>query len=413
MRDTRIAELEAANALLTARLADLEEQVGRTPRNSSMPPSQEGFSKPPAPNRAERRATKRRPGKQPGAEGKHLAQVDDPDEVIPHVPGVCSDCGGDLATAEVVDVERRQVFELPPIRLFVIEHRMERRRCVRGCETKAEAPREATAPACYGPGVRALTVYLAIYQHLPYDRLAELFSDVLGIPVSVGALSQMVAAAGSGLGLFTDTITDLLRDAPLVNFDETGARVKARLHRVHVASSALYTLLMVHRRRGPQAIDNIGVMAKMRGVASHDGWKPYRSYDVLHQLCNAHHLRELEAVAAAGGQGWADEMIGLLVEAKEAVEAAKAEGNDRLCSSVLHSIRVRYGLLVQKGRAATPVPESGKRHGYEKKAHDLLERLDSYRAEVLRFASDFRSCWDNNPGASAPVLVARTPPGST
>ncbi|MDA8148199.1 MAG: DUF6444 domain-containing protein [Actinomycetota bacterium] len=127
MRDTRIAELEAANALLTARLADLEEQVGRTPRNSSMPPSQEGFSKPPAPNRAERRATKRRPGKQPGAEGKHLAQVDDPDEVIPHVPGVCLDCGGDLATAEVVDVERRQVFELLPIRLFVIEHRMERR----------------------------------------------------------------------------------------------------------------------------------------------------------------------------------------------------------------------------------------------------------------------------------------------
>ncbi len=171
--------------------------------------------------------------------------------------------------------------------------------------------------------------------------------------------------------------------------------MESRLHWVHVACSAVYTLLMVHRR-GQAAIDEMGVMAKMKGIASHDGWKPYRIYDVVHQLCNAHHLRELEAVAVVHDQGWADEMIGLLVQAKEAVEAAKAEGNDRLAGSVLHSIRVRYGLLVQKGRAATPAPESGKRHGYEKKAHNLLERLDRYRADVLRFANDFSSCWDNN-----------------
>jgi transposase len=361
-----------------------------------MPPSQEGFSKPPVPSRAERRATKRRPGKQPGAEGKHLAQVDDPDEVIPHVPGVCSGCGADLAAAEVVDVERRQVFELPPMRPHVTEHRMERRRCTCGCETKAEAPPEATAPACYGPGIRALAVYLAIYQHLPYERLAELFCDVLGVAVSVGAIAQMVSEAGGGLGLFSDVVTDLLRDAPLVNFDETGARVAARLHWVHVACSSLYTLLMVHERRGTPAIDQMGVMAKMRGIACHDGWKPYRSYDVVHQLCNAHHLRELEAIAASGDQGWADKMIGLLVEAKEAVEVAKAQGRDRLDPKALHSIRTRYGLLVERGRAANPAPELGKRHGYEKKAHNLLERLDHYRQDVLRFASDFSATWDNN-----------------
>jgi len=385
----RIAELEA-------RLADLEERLGRNPRNSSMPPSAEGFTKPPVPNRAERRAAKRRPGKQPGTEGNHLAQVEDPDEIEVHSPTECSSCGEKLDDADIVGVERRQVFELPPVRPFVTEHRMERRRCACGHETKAAPPREATAPACYGPGVRAVAAYLAVYQHLPYDRMAQLFGDVLGIDVSVGALSQMVAEAGGALGLFTDVIRDLLIAAPAVNFDETGARVAGSLHWVHVACCALYTLIDCHKKRGSIAMDAMGVIAKMQGTAVHDGWKPYRTYDVLHQLCNAHHARELEAVAVVWDQGWADEMIGLLVGAKEAVDAARATGADRLDATTLHSIRVRYGMLIQKGWAANPAPAVGKRHGVGRTAANLLKRLDTQRADVLRFSVDFAVSWDNN-----------------
>lgn len=125
---------------------------------------------------------------------------------------------------------------------------------------------------------------------------------MLGVAVSVGAIAQMVTEAGGGLGLFQMVVTDLLCDAPLVNFDETGARVEGRLHWVHVACSSLYTLLMVHQRRGTAAIDAMGVMAKMAGVACHDGWKPYRSYDVLHQLCNAHSAeRAVMRKRVAGG----------------------------------------------------------------------------------------------------------------
>ena len=104
---------------------------------------------------------------------------------------------------------------------------------------KAEAPSEATAPACYGYGVRALACYLAVYQHLPYDRMAQLFADVLGIEVSVGALAQMVTEAGGMLGLFTETVRDLLRDAPASTSTRPAARVAGSLHWVHVASSAL------------------------------------------------------------------------------------------------------------------------------------------------------------------------------
>ena len=111
----------------------------------------------------------------------------------------------------------------------VTEHQMVRVRCRCGCETKAPSPPEATAPACYGPGIRALAVYLSVYQHLPYDRLAEIFADVLGVPVSVGAITAMVAEAGGRSGSSSDVVTDLLRDAPAVHFDETGARVEGSL----------------------------------------------------------------------------------------------------------------------------------------------------------------------------------------
>jgi transposase len=135
-----------------------------------------------------------------------------------------------LEDAEVIDAERRQVFELPEIRLIVTEHVAERRRCRCGCTTKAAFPRTATAPACYGPSVRALAAYLAVHQHLPMDRMAQLFSDVLGAPVSVGALAQMVTEAAEATEPFLDATRLLLHDAPVVHFDETGGRAVGRLH---------------------------------------------------------------------------------------------------------------------------------------------------------------------------------------
>jgi transposase len=394
-----IEQQRAHIAGLEARIVELERRVGRTPRNSSMPPSAEGLSKPPA-NRAERRAQKkRRPGKQPGDEGHHLAQVSDPDEVITHRPRRCARCEGDLSEAEIVSLERRQVFEVPQTRAHVTEHRLAKVRCSCGAETKAPAPPEATAPACYGPGVRALAVYLSVYQHVPYDRLTEIFVDVLSMPVSVGAITAMVAEAGGGLGLFLDVVADLLKDAPAVHFDETGGRVEGSLHWIHVACTSLYTLLYCHQRRGTAAMDEMGVIAKLTGVAVHDGWKPYRSYDVVHALCNAHHIRELAGVVEHFDQDWADQMIDLLLDAKEAVEAASARGRNRLDDTDLHSIRVRYGKLVTKGRAANEQPSAvadGK--WYQNTAVNLLDRLDTQRDDVLRFAADFGVPFDNNQG---------------
>jgi transposase len=391
-----IARLSAKVVELTGRLADLEQRIGRNPRNSSMPPSKEGLGKPNRLARSERKAAGRRQGKQPGAPGANLAQVLDPDEVLIHSPSSCTNCGADLSGAEVVGIDRRQVFDMPAVHAVVTEHRIERRRCSCGCETKAEVPAFASAPCCYGPRVRALACYLAVHQHLPYDRMTQLFHDVLGIDVSTGALATMVQEAGGGLGLFLDTTREQLQDAPAVNFDETGARVAGRLHWVHDASNDLLTLLDCHERRGSIAMEDLGVISKMNGIAVHDGWRPYRRYDVVHSLCNAHHLRELEGIGVVFDQGWAKEMIALLLEAKDSVETSKSAGCHRLEETTLHSIRVRYGMLIQKGWAANPAPTIGKRHGVKATAANLLKRLDRDRADVLRFTTDFRAPFDNN-----------------
>ena len=391
-----VAAQAAEITALRSEVADLRERLDRNPRNSSMPPSAELFTKPPSPSRAERRAAAKKQGKQPGAPGKHLAQVADPDVVVTHSPNVCGSCGDSLDDAEVVGVESRQVFDLPAVRLETTEHRAEKRRCTCGCVTKATFPDVATAPACYGPTIRGLAAYLAVHQHLPFDRMAQLFADVLGAPVSVGVLANMVTEAAGALPPFLGVTRSLLHDAPAVHFDETGGRVDGSLHWVHSASTDLLTLIDCHKRRGRVAMDDFGVITGISGVAVHDGWKPYRHYDVDHALCNAHHLRELLAVGIGWDQGWANDLADLLREAKRSVETARAAGHRHLDAATLHSIRVRYGQLVAKGFSANPAPETGKRSGYEKKAFNLLTRLDRHRSDVLRFTVDFAVPFDNN-----------------
>jgi transposase len=305
-----IAELRAANAeqarliaMLQARVAELERRLGQDSSNSSKPPSSDGLRKP---ARAERRAAERAEGRRPGAPGAHLARVATPDEVAWHVPDRCGGCGADLTLAAVVGVEARQVFDLPPLGLRVVEHRAEQRRCACGRTTAGALPAHARAAACYGPGVRALVAYLCTYQHLPLDRAAQLLSDVLGAPVATGTLAAVVAEGEAGLGGFLKVVREQLVGAPVAHFDETGARVAGRLHWVHSASTRGLSLFTVHPKRGKVAMDAAGVLPSFGGVAVHDGWAPYWRYqDIAHALCGAHLLRELEGIACEPGQGWA------------------------------------------------------------------------------------------------------------
>ncbi|MGH7881394.1 MAG: IS66 family transposase [Candidatus Dormibacteraceae bacterium] len=148
----------------------------------------------------------------------------------------------------------------------------------------------------------------------------------------------------------------------------------------------------MHAKRGTAAMDSAGILNGFEGVAIHDGWKPYKSYEVIHGLCNAHHLRELKAAGEQPEQIWARELSELLLETKARVEAAIEAKADKLPQSVLQEIVERYQLLIAEGYMLNPKWPGRK----QSTKYNLLQRLDSYRQDVLRFAFDFRVPFDNN-----------------
>ena len=397
---TLIAELRAEVTGLRAKVAELEGRLAQNSRNSSRPPSSDGYAKP-AP-KSLRRPSGRKPGGQPGHPGRHLQRVERPDEVILHVPERCGACGGNLEGAPVVGEEARQVFDLPPVALQVTEHRAQRRRCGCGELSAAPFPEGVSAPTQYGPGLRALAIYLVCFQHLPYQRAARLAADWLGAPISTGTLRAIVARGAEDLDEFEDILSERLIGSAVAHFDETGARAEGALRWVHSASTERLTLYRVHDRRGPEGIDHLGVLGEFEGVAVHDGWAPYRNYEgATHALCNVHHLRELLGAIERDPetQTWAKEMDGLLRETKAGVERARDAGATVLDARVLEAFEERYERVIALGHEQNPPPtKRTAKHGPigRSKTANLHRRLDDHRDEVLRFAHDFRVPFDNN-----------------
>ena len=396
-----IEELRGEVAGLKAKVADLERRLAQNSRNSSRPPSSDGLAKPPAP-KSLRRSSGRKPGGQPGHEGRHLERVERPDEVLRYVPSRCEGCGGDLSDGGFKGEETRQVFDLPPVRLAVCEHRAQTRRCVCGHVTSAGFPAGVNAPTQYGPRVRALGIYLIAAQHLPYKRAAGLLADWLGAPLSPGTLMAFVKDGADDLNVFLDRVHEQITCSPVVHFDETGVRAGGRGRWLHSSSTEALTFYALHDRRGTEGIDHAGVLPNFRGIAVHDGWPQYRAYtSAIHALCNAHHLRELLAIIEGDpeGQSWAAKTDMLLRALHATVEEAKAVGEQSLDPWTLAGYRTAYEQIIVLGHQQNPPPtkRTGKRGPIGRSASaNLLRRLDEQREHVLRFAHDFRVPFDNN-----------------
>src|SRR5215469_12527854 len=144
-------------ALLTARVEDLHARLSKDSHNSHLPPSSDRFKRTP---KSLRKKSSKKAGGQSGHAGEHLQMVQTPDRVIGHVVETCSACQHDLRAVPALQVERRQVVELPPKRVVVIEHQAERK-CCPACQEVilAPFPDDVTAPVQYGPALAALAVY--------------------------------------------------------------------------------------------------------------------------------------------------------------------------------------------------------------------------------------------------------------
>jgi transposase len=401
-QDLRALVAEQAKLIdqLRQRVAELEARLAKDSHNSSKPPSTDPpFRKPPP--RSQRKASGRKPGGQKGHKGATRVVVDEPDHlvVIP-LEGACT-CGRCRSQIDAQLLpERRQVIEVV-IRREVTEYRTVTGTCACGCLHRSHFPQAIRAPVQYGPGVSAFAVYMTQYQLLPFERTAAALDELAGIAISPGRLLRMVETAAARVQASVAAIKEALVAAPLAHADETGVRVGGALQWLHVLSNATLTAYFPHPKRGGEAIEACGLLTRFAGVLVHDHWKPYAPLTCQHAYCNAHHLRELTAIAETipSQRPWAEEMIALLCEANTLTIEARAAGFAALPGPMVSDIQTRYNAILDVAKARNPAREpkpGSRRRVRQSPAHNLVKRLSEKREAVLRFLTDLRVPFDNN-----------------
>lgn len=346
-------------------------------KNSSKPPSSD-------PNRLKttRKKSNKPSGAQAGHLGKTLKKSEDPDVV------------------EVISIDRRtlpkgsyhqagfetrQVFDIDISRV-ITEYQAQILEDEQGNRFVATFPKGVTKAVQYGNQIKAHAVYLSQYQLLPYKRIQNYFADQLQIPLSEGSLYNFNVQAFARLVEFEQISKDKLAQACIAHADETGININGKRLWLHCASNKTWTHYFPHEKRGMDAMDEIGILPRFKGILCHDHWKPYYRYPFTHALCNAHHLRELTRAWEQDGQHWAKNMEQLLRTISQAVDDA---GNV-LCTEEARHYRKSYKALLKKAEIECSPPDtsSGKpKRGRVKrsKARNLLERLINYEDDVLRF----------------------------
>jgi transposase len=380
-------------------LQALRDQLAKDSHNSGKPPSSDGLKKPRT--RSLRQKGQRPLGGQPGHKGNTLRMVSAPDYEETHPVTSCPHCQTDLSHTEAVGYEKRQVFDVPPVRIEVSEHQAEIKKCP-GCgeQVKGLFPAQVTQPTQYGPRLKAQASYLNNYHFIPLARTEELLTDFYGQSPSEAVVIEANNHLSEQTQPSLESIKQQLLDAAVVNFDESGFRVESKLHWLHVASTAELTHYHVHRKRGQEGMEAGGILPAFHGGAVHDHWASYLQFDhCQHYFCNAHHLRELQFIVEQYQQEWAADMAQLLRAIKAEVEATLAPAMS-LPSDRLAHYEAEYDQLIATGLVANPPPDETpvKKRGRPKQSppKNLLDRLKTRKSGVLAFMGDFRVPFDNN-----------------
>jgi transposase len=234
---TRINELEE-------KFKSLEVTINKNSHNSSKPPSTDSFAREKPNPKSSRIKSGKKPGGQSGHVGKTLTLVDNPDKITVHKVKKCKNCGKNLEDEIATDHERRQVFDIPPVKIYVEEHKGEMKKCPCGCINIADFPEDVKFSVQYGPRITSSAVYLHDYQLIPYDRCCELLSDVCGCEISPATLIKAESTCFEKLEPFETEIKKLLIKSPVLHLDETGTRVNGQRYWLHVASTSQMTYYM-------------------------------------------------------------------------------------------------------------------------------------------------------------------------
>jgi transposase len=386
---SRYVELETENEDLKAKVAELEARLNSNSRNSSMPPSSDGYKKQPAFPRKK----KGKQGGQQGHKGRTLQQVEHPDKTVKHKPGPC-DCGHVFSDEELSVAETRQVFDLPQPKLEVTAHQLLKGKCP-GCGKwhKGIAPEGVNAPVQYGHGVKTLAVLLNVDYRIPFKKIHILFSDLFGYAINESTVYSASMLSYKKLEPTEEVIKSGVVESDAAHADETGLRVAGTLHWLHTASSLFYTYLFVHEKRGKLALDSEkSILNRIHGWLVHDCWSSYFKYLTMrHAICGAHILRELEGLIENEQSKWARIFKTFLMHVYEMPFEERVKRRDQ--------IEARFSLICALGEKTEPPPRKtpGKKGRSKRtKGRNLVERLIREKDPVLAFAFNEEVPFTNN-----------------
>jgi transposase len=395
--EQQVVSLKEENAFLRNQLEVLLSKSSKNSHNSSKPPSSDSFVRH---TKSLRKPSGKKAGGQPGHEGTTLKMAAVADEAIMHRVHSCAACGKDISLIGTQSYERRQVFDIPPVKVSVREHCCEIKSCPHcAAQTKAVFPEGVSQPVQYGKNIQQWAMYMMHYQLLPVERTAEAFQSLYNHSISTATLMNMSLQCYNQLEGFEQTVTEQLCKQDVVHFDETGYYVDNKRQWLHSASTAELTLYMPHAKGGKEAMDAMKILPVFKGNAMHDFWGSYMDYPCEHTLCNAHHLRDFTFCEEHEKSNWAMEMKTLLLRMKEAVDIAKQEGKPNLALEQITSFENDYDQLIIKGKAAHPAREnqSAKRGKVKQsKTYNMLKRFDEHRKSILGFIWNFKIPFDNN-----------------
>lgn len=243
-----------------------------------------------------------------------------------------------------------------------------------------------SAPVAYGPNLRALAVYLVVFQHVPVERAATLIADVTGAGCSTGWVSGVLAATAEALADVEKLIKTLVVLAQLVHVDETSLNVGGGKQWLHVACTRTLTAYHLHSSRGRAAVEQFGVLPGFTGTAVHDALSVYDGYPgATHALCGAHIARELVAAAETHpDRDWPTAALDALFGLNDAAHASRERGLRRIPAQTLDPLLDRWRHAILCGLSTHPRRDGRK----QSTTRNLLERLRDRDQQVLRFARD-------------------------
>jgi transposase len=401
-RDVRIAQLEAENTELRRAVDELREQVARLARivsrnsgNSSMPPSADDLPGRILPQQKQRRGgKKRKPGKQPGAPGSYLAWSDCPDDRVDHFPAGTCPCGAAIEDGRELGVAvSHQEIGVPLTTARVIQHDRHEVACCCGRVHRAAAPAGAGMPGTvtYSLSVQALCVYLLACHAIPVHRCAELVGALTDTAPSPGFVHSLLARAAAAVAAANRLIRCLIIAAHVFCADETPIRVgpgpRTRKRYLLVACTNLLTYYLL----GDRSLKTFRafVLPDCDGaVVVHDRYQNYDAFPgLIHQLCCAHLVRDLEDAAQQYPDAhWPVQIREALQGLVHAANAARAQGlaavPDEVAAPLIRAFR--HGVILGLGQVRRADARK------QPPCRDLLECLRDRRDDVLRFVHDLR-----------------------